>query len=187
MRKWTSSGIPSVARGDSVGDTSALQGLNKAETTEKYGEKQVTEWRRSYAIPPPPVDEASEHFPGNDQRYAGIPRDEIPLAESLSTTGVRMLPEWECNIAPILKSGQNVLITAHGNSLRALVKVLDGVSEDDILGVNIPTGVPLLYELDDDLKPIPQDGAEAPLSGRYLGNAEEIKARAEAVANQTKQ
>jgi 2,3-bisphosphoglycerate-dependent phosphoglycerate mutase len=163
----------------------ALQGLNKTETVQKYGEEQVLEWRRSYAIPPPSVEEASDHYPGNDIRYADIPKDEIPLAESLATTGVRLMPEWEGNIQPLLKDGKTVLITAHGNSLRALVKILDGISEEEILGVNIPTGVPLLYQLDDDLNPVPQEGAASPLSGRYLGNPEEIAARAQAVANQT--
>ena len=146
----------------------------------------MTEWRRSYATPPPPVDPSSEHFPGNDPRYAGIPKSEIPTAESLDLTGKRMLPVWENDVKPLLAEGKNVLITAHGNLLRALVKVLDGISEDDILGVNIPTGVPLLYSLDDNLNPVLQEGAAAPLSGRYLGDPEEIKAKAQAVANQTK-
>lgn len=165
----------------------ALQGLNKAETAEKFGEAQVMEWRRSYAIPPPQVDAGSEHHPQNDRRYRGVDKSLLPSTESLATTGERFMPEWEGKIAPALAEGQNLLITAHGNSLRALVKHLDSISEKDILGVNIPTGVPLVYEIDrKTLKPIPQKGAIAPLQGRYLGDAEKIKQAAAAVANQAK-
>ena len=165
----------------------ALQGLNKAETAEKFGEAKVMEWRRSYAIPPPPVDPKSEHHPQNDQRYRNVPLSDLPATESLATTYQRFMPEWQGRIAPDLKAGKNVLITAHGNSLRALVKHLDNISEKDILAVNIPTGVPLVYEVDrETLKPIKQKGAIAPLQGRYLGDADAIKAAAEAVANQAK-
>jgi len=166
----------------------ALQGLNKAETQEKYGEKQVMEWRRSYAIPPPPVDRQSEHYPGNDPRYKDANPADLPLTESLKTTGERFMPEWNQVIGPKLAAGQNVLITAHGNSLRALVMHLDAISETDILNLNIPTGVPLVYEIDcATLKPVPTKGAIAPLKGRYLGDAEAVAMAAQAVANQTKQ
>jgi len=164
----------------------ALQGLNKAETQAKYGEKLVTEWRRSYATPPPPVDEKSEHFPGNDARYKNVPRAELPKTESLKTTGERFMPEWEREIAPRLRRGENVLIAAHGNSLRALVKHLDDISEKDIVALNIPTGIPLVYEIDrETLKPVKQPGAVAPLSGRYLGDPAAVAAAAAAVAKQT--
>jgi len=165
----------------------ALQGLNKSETQEKYGEKLVMEWRRSYSIPPPPVDKKSEHFPGNDIRYRHVKSSDLPLTESLKTTGERFMPEWNTVIGPKLKHGQNVLITAHGNSLRALVKHLDDISEADILNLNIPTGVPLVYEIDcTTLKPVAQSGAVAPLKGRYLGDPEAVAKAAQAVANQTK-
>jgi 2,3-bisphosphoglycerate-dependent phosphoglycerate mutase len=151
----------------------ALQGLNKGETAEKYGDEQVHIWRRSYAIPPPELELDDERHPSHDQRYAGI--DNLPSTESLATTLERVLPCWNDSIVPELKSGKNVLIAAHGNSLRALVKMLDDVSEDEITGFNIPTGVPLAYELDDDLKP---------LSREFLGDADAIAAAAAAVANQ---
>lgn len=153
----------------------ALQGLNKAETAARHGEDQVLIWRRSYDIPPPPIGEDDERHPRFDPRYAGIPN--LPATESLKTTLERVKPYWESNIAPRLKAGENVLITAHGNSLRALVKMLDNISDDEITGLNIPTGIPLLYELDDNLRPI---------SSRYLGDEEAAKAAAEAVANQAK-
>jgi 2,3-bisphosphoglycerate-dependent phosphoglycerate mutase len=153
----------------------ALQGLNKAETAAKHGEDQVLIWRRSYDIPPPPIDEDDERHPKHDPRYAGIAN--LPATESLKTTLERVQPYWEKHIAPRLRAGENVLITAHGNSLRALVKMLDNISDEEITGLNIPTGIPLLYELDDNLKPI---------SSRYLGDAEAAKAAAEAVANQAK-
>ncbi len=143
-------------------------------------------WRRSYAIPPPDLDASSEFYPGNDPKYADIPKEELPFAESLKTTGERFLPLWETTIVPTIKKGKKVLIAAHGNSLRALVKHLDNISEDTITGLNIPTGVPLVYELDENLKPIPHPDAIAPLSGHYIGNQEEIKARIAGVANQTK-
>ena len=151
----------------------ALQGLNKAETAAKYGDDQVHIWRRSYAIPPPELELSDERHPSHDKRYAGI--DNLPATESLATTLERVLPCWNDCIVPELKSGKNVLIAAHGNSLRALVKMLDEVSEDEITGFNIPTGVPLAYELDDDLKP---------LSREFLGDADAIAAAAAAVANQ---
>jgi 2,3-bisphosphoglycerate-dependent phosphoglycerate mutase len=153
----------------------ALQGLNKAETAAKHGEEQVLIWRRSYDIPPPAIAEDDERHPRFDVRYAGIA--DLPATESLKTTLERVAPYWEANIVPRLKAGENVLITAHGNSLRALVKMLDGISDEEITGLNIPTGIPLLYELDDNLKPI---------SSRYLGDEEAAKKAAEAVANQAK-
>ncbi len=162
----------------------ALQGLDKAATAAKFGEEKVMEWRRSYSIPPPPVELTSQHYPGNDVRYRNVDKTVLPRTESLKTTGERFLPEWESVISPRLKRGENVLIVAHGNSLRALVKHLDNISEKDIIKLNIPTGVPLLYQLDSQLKPIKQKGAVAPLSGRYLGDAQAIAAAAEAVAKQ---
>jgi 2,3-bisphosphoglycerate-dependent phosphoglycerate mutase len=164
----------------------ALQGLNKQETVDKYGKEQVLIWRRSYDIPPPALDESSEHYPGNDPRYADVPKDLLPFTESLKITEERFMVDWEDTFAPAIKSGKRILIAAHGNTLRALVKHLDNISSDEICGLNIPTGVPLIYELDEDLKPIPQEGAIGPLSGRYLGNLEEVKARILGVANQTK-
>jgi 2,3-bisphosphoglycerate-dependent phosphoglycerate mutase len=155
----------------------ALQGLNKAETAEKHGEAQVKIWRRSYDVPPPPLDPSDERFPGRDRRYAGLNGEQLPRAESLKDTVARFLPYWHDTIAPAVKSGQRVLITAHGNSLRALVKYLDNVSEKDILELNIPTGLPLVYELDEELKP---------LRNYYLGDSEEAAKRAAAVAAQGK-
>jgi 2,3-bisphosphoglycerate-dependent phosphoglycerate mutase len=153
----------------------ALQGLNKAETSAKHGDEQVMVWRRSYDIPPPAIAEDDERHPKFDVRYTGI--ENLPATESLKTTLERVEPYWTANIVPRLKAGENVLITAHGNSLRALVKMLDGISNEEITSLNIPTGIPLLYELDDNLKPI---------SSRYLGDAEAAKKAAEAVANQAK-
>jgi len=164
----------------------ALQGLNKQETVDKYGKDQVLVWRRSYDIPPPALDASSEHYPGNDVRYANVPSDLLPFTESLKLTEERFMVDWENTFAPAIKDGKRLLIAAHGNTLRALVKHLDNISAEAICELNIPTGVPLIYELDDDLKPIPQQGAIAPLSGRYLGNLEEVKARILGVANQTK-
>mmetsp|Transcript_33197 Transcript_33197/g.69865 ORF Transcript_33197/g.69865 Transcript_33197/m.69865 type:complete len:288 (-) Transcript_33197:163-1026(-) len=163
----------------------ALQGLDKQQTVDKHGKEQVLVWRRSYDIPPPTVDRTSEHHPGNDPRYAehDFPDD---WTESLKTTLERVTPYYESNIVPQLKSGKDVIIAAHGNSLRALVKHLDNIGEDVIAELNIPTGTPLVYELDDDLKPIPQEGAFGPLSGRYLGDQDAIRARIEGVKNQTK-
>ena len=164
----------------------ALQGLNKQETVDKHGKDQVLIWRRSYDIPPPALDESSEHYPGNHAMYAGVPKEDLPLTESLKLTGERFLVEWEDQLVPLIKSGKKVIIAAHGNSLRALVKHLDNISDDEICGLNIPTGVPLVYELDDDLNPIPHGDAIAPLTGRYLGDQDEIKQRIGAVAAQTK-
>ncbi len=153
----------------------ALQGLNKAETAEKYGDEQVHIWRRSYATPPPALEVDDARHPSHDQRYRGIAN--LPATESLATTLERVTPCWEQLIAPELKSGKNVLIAAHGNSLRALVKMLDGISEDEITGFNIPTGVPIAYELDDDLQPI---------SRNFLGDPDAVAAATAAVANQAK-
>jgi 2,3-bisphosphoglycerate-dependent phosphoglycerate mutase len=155
----------------------ALQGLNKAETAEQHGEEQVKIWRRSYDTPPPALDESDERYPGHDRRYAGLSAEELPLTESLKDTVARFVPYWEGEIAPRVRKGDRVLIVAHGNSLRALVKHLDGMSEEQILGLNIPTGIPLVYELDGDLKPI---------RSYYLGDPEAAKKAAEAVANQAK-
>jgi 2,3-bisphosphoglycerate-dependent phosphoglycerate mutase len=153
----------------------ALQGLNKAETAAKYGDEQVHVWRRSYATPPPPLEADDERHPSHDPRYSGI--SDLPGTESLATTLDRVKPCWEEVIAPQLRAGRNVLIAAHGNSLRALVKMLDEVSEEEITGFNIPTGVPLVYDLDDDLRP---------RSREFLGDPEAIAAAAAAVANQAK-
>jgi 2,3-bisphosphoglycerate-dependent phosphoglycerate mutase len=153
----------------------ALQGLNKAETAAKHGEEQVKIWRRAYAIAPPPLDANDERGPARDPRYQGLPPADLPLTESLKDTVARFLPYWESTIAPRIKSGDRVLIAAHGNSLRALVKYLDGISDEDIVELNIPTGIPLVYELDEDLKPI---------KSYYLGDAEAAKKAAAAVAKQ---
>lgn len=153
----------------------ALQGLNKAETAEKHGDEQVKIWRRSYATPPPALETTDERYPGNDRRYAELTSDELPLTESLKDTVTRFVPYWTKEIAPVIRAGKRVLIAAHGNSLRALVKHLDGISEKEIVGLNIPTGIPLLYELDDELKPI---------GHRYLGDPEAARKAAEAVAQQ---
>jgi 2,3-bisphosphoglycerate-dependent phosphoglycerate mutase len=155
----------------------ALQGLNKAETAEKYGDEQVLIWRRSYDTQPPKLTKDDERYPGFDRRYADLTPEELPLSECLKDTVVRFLPYWNDEIVPVIKSGKRVLIVAHGNSLRALVKYLDHVSDDEIVGLNIPTGVPLVYELDDELKSI---------RSYYLGDPEEVKRKAEAVANQAK-
>ena len=153
----------------------ALQGLNKAETAAKFGEDQVKVWRRSYAIPPPPLEATDPRFPGRDPRYRDLRPDELPLTECLKDTVARFLPYWQDTIAPAILQGKKVLIAAHGNSLRALVKYLDSVSEEDIVELNIPTGMPLVYELDADLKP---------LNRYYLGDPEKVKLAMEAVAAQ---
>jgi len=154
----------------------ALQGLNKAETVGEYGEEQVKVWRRSYDVPPPPLAGDDPRHPGFDPRYASLGREELPSTESLKDTLARVKPYWDSTLAPALRSGQNVLVVAHGNSLRAMVKMLDGMSDEEIVGFNIPTGVPILYELDEALAP----------SGprRFLGDPEAVKAAAEAVARQ---
>ena len=155
----------------------ALQGLNKAETAAQHGDEQVHIWRRSYDIPPPSLERDDERHPRFDARYADLTADVLPATESLKDVVARMLPYWHDAIVPAVRSGRRVLVSAHGNSLRALVKHLDGVSDDEITGLNIPTGIPLVYELNDDLEA---------LSSRYLGDPEAAKAAAEAVANQAK-
>lgn len=165
----------------------ALQGLNKQETVDKHGKEQVLIWRRSYDIPPPAIeDESDENFPGNDPRYTNVDKSELPFTESLKLTEARFMVDWENVFIPEIKSGKKMLIAAHGNTLRALVKHLDNISEDEITGLNIPTGVPLVYELDEDMKPIVHPDAIAPLSGVYLGDLDEVRARIGAVAAQTK-
>jgi 2,3-bisphosphoglycerate-dependent phosphoglycerate mutase len=154
----------------------ALQGLDKAQTVAEHGEAQVKIWRRSYDIPPPPLDHDDPRHPRFDVRYADVDPNLLPATESLKETLERVLPFWEARIAPQLRAGRNVLVVAHGNSLRAMVKMLDDVSEADIVELNIPTGVPLLYELDATLKP---------RSHRYLGDAAAIAAAALAVKRQT--
>ena len=155
----------------------ALQGLNKAETAAKFGEDQVKIWRRSYDIPPPALEKSDPRYPGSDPRYKGLSEKELPLTECLKDTVIRFLPCWHNSIAPEIRAGKRVLIAAHGNSLRALVKYLDNVSDDAIVGLNIPTGMPLVYELDGELKPI---------RSYYLGDPEKVKAAMEAVAAQGK-
>ncbi|MGA2576962.1 MAG: 2,3-diphosphoglycerate-dependent phosphoglycerate mutase [Bryobacteraceae bacterium] len=155
----------------------ALQGLNKSETAAKFGEDQVKIWRRSYDIPPPALTLDDERYPGHDPRYKHLTAQELPLTECLKDTVNRFLPYWHSTIAPAVREGRRVLIAAHGNSLRALVKYLDDVSEEAIVGLNIPTGMPLVYELDSDLKP---------LRSYYLGDPEKVKAAMEAVAAQGK-
>lgn len=155
----------------------ALQGLNKSEMADKYGEEQVKIWRRSYDIPPPPLDKNDPRYPGNDPRYKSLKPEEIPLTESLKDTVARVIPYWEEVIAPTIREGKKVIISAHGNSLRALVKYLDNISDTDIVELNIPTGIPLVYELDQNLKPI---------NKYYLGDPEEVKRAIEAVVAQGK-
>lgn len=155
----------------------ALQGLNKAQTAEKYGEAQVKLWRRSYDVPPPALTPDDDRFPGKDPRYASLRPEELPLSECLKDTVARTLPYWHETIAPTVRAGQRVLVCAHGNSLRGLVKYLDNISDVEIVGLNIPTGIPLVYELDDDLKPI---------RSYYLGDPEAVKRAAQAVADQAK-
>jgi 2,3-bisphosphoglycerate-dependent phosphoglycerate mutase len=153
----------------------ALQGLDKAETAAKYGDDQVKVWRRSYATPPPSLTPEDERCPGRDPRYASLSPEEMPLAESLKDTVARFLPYWHDTIAPAIRAGQRVLIAAHGNSLRALVKYLDDVPEAEIVELNIPTGIPLVYELDDALRP---------RTHAYLGDPDAVRRAAEAVAKQ---
>jgi 2,3-bisphosphoglycerate-dependent phosphoglycerate mutase len=155
----------------------ALQGSNKLETVERFGAEQVKVWRRSYDIPPPALDSLDERNPANDPRYASLEPNDIPLTESLKLTVDRVLPYWHDRIAPQLDAGMQILIASHGNSLRALVKYLDTVSDTDIVGLNIPTGVPLVYELTDDLKPV---------RSFYLGDPEAVEKAAQAVADQTR-
>jgi 2,3-bisphosphoglycerate-dependent phosphoglycerate mutase len=155
----------------------ALQGLDKGETAAKYGDAQVLVWRRSYDTPPPPLAADDERTSFHDPRYAGVPKDSIPLTECLKDTVARVMPVWDEEIAPAIRAGKNILISAHGNSLRALIKMLDNISDEDIVGLNIPNGQPLVYELDADLKPIRH---------YYLGDQAAIAAAVAAVANQGK-
>lgn len=153
----------------------ALQGLNKAETAEKYGNEKVKIWRRSYDVPPPALEITDERYPGKDPRYSELDKNDIPLTESLKLTVDRFLPYWHGSIAPVIKSGKKVIIAAHGNSLRALVMYLDNIPEAEIVELNIPTGIPLVYELDPNLKPVKH---------YYLGDQEAINAAINAVAKQ---
>ena len=155
----------------------ALQGLNKAETAAKYGEAQVKIWRRSYDIQPPALEKDDPRWPGRDPRYASLEPEDVPTTECLKDTVARFLPYWRETIAPTVEAGKRVIIAAHGNSLRALVKYLDNISDEEIVELNIPTGVPLVYELDQSLKPIKH---------YYLGDPEEIRKAQEAVAMQGK-
>ena len=155
----------------------ALQGLDKGETAAKYGDAQVLVWRRSYDTPPPALEASDERTSFHDPRYAGVPKDSIPLTECLKDTVARVMPVWDEEIAPAIRAGKNILISAHGNSLRELIKMLDGISDEDIVGLNIPNGQPLVYELDADLKPIRH---------YYLGDQDAIAAAVAAVANQGK-
>jgi 2,3-bisphosphoglycerate-dependent phosphoglycerate mutase len=156
----------------------ALQGLDKAETAAKHGDEQVKIWRRAYDIAPPPLDLEDERWPGHDERYADVPREDLPRTECLKDTVVRFMPYWHDSIVPSLKAGKRVLVAAHGNSLRALVKELEGISDDDIVGLNIPTGIPRYYRLDDQMRPVEE--------ARYLGDAEAAARAAQAVADQAK-
>jgi 2,3-bisphosphoglycerate-dependent phosphoglycerate mutase len=153
----------------------ALQGLNKAETAKAYGEEQVHLWRRSYDVPPPALELSDPRYPGRELKYLDMPAEEIPRAESLKDTVARFLPYWHGEIVPRIREGKKIIIVAHGNSLRALVKYLDGISESEIPDLNIPTGVPLVYELDDDLKPI---------SHRYLSDPDELEKAVKKVSDQ---
>jgi len=155
----------------------ALQGLNKAETAAKYSEEQVLIWRRSYDVRPPSLEKTDERYPGNDPIYRDLAKEDIPLTECLKDTVERFLPYWHEVLAPTIKSGKRIIISAHGNSLRALVKYLDHISDEDIVKLNIPTGIPLVYELDSELKPI---------KNYYLGDPEEVARAMEAVASQGK-
>jgi 2,3-bisphosphoglycerate-dependent phosphoglycerate mutase len=155
----------------------SLQGLDKGETAAKYGDAQVLVWRRSYDTPPPPLEPGDERTSTHDPRYARLPASSVPLTECLKDTVARVMPAWDDEIAPAIRAGRQILVSAHGNSLRALIKMLDGISDTDIVGLNIPNGQPLVYELDADLKPIRH---------YYLGDQEAIAAAAAAVANQGK-
>lgn len=155
----------------------ALQGLNKAETAAQHGEDQVKIWRRAYATAPPPLDPNDERAPSKDPRYAGLTSAELPLTECLKDTVARVVPYWDAELAPRIKAGHKLIIAAHGNSLRALIKFLDGISDDDIVELNVPTGMPLVYDLDSNLKS---------LGSRYLGDPAKVKAAMDAVAAQGK-
>lgn len=154
-----------------------LQGLNKSETAAKFGDEQVLIWRRSYGVRPPSLKKTDEMYPGNEPKYKDLDEKDLPLAESLKDTLNRVLPYWHETIAPVIKSGKKTIISAHGNSLRALVKYLDHISDEDTLKLNIPTGIPLVYELDDGLKPI---------KSYYLADPEQVRKAMEAVASQGK-
>ncbi len=153
----------------------ALQGLNKSEMAEQYGEEQVHIWRRSYSTQPPALEETDERYPGKDRRYADLTHEQLPLTECLADTVERVMPYWKDTIAPQIKAGKQIIIAAHGNSLRALIKYLDNVLEEEIVGLNIPTGIPLVYELDEELKP---------LKHYYLADEEKLRQAEEAVKNQ---
>jgi 2,3-bisphosphoglycerate-dependent phosphoglycerate mutase len=154
-----------------------LQGLNKAEMAKQYGEDQVLVWRRSYDVPPPALEKTDPRYPGNDPRYKNLKAEELPLTEDLKATVARVMPYWNDTIAKVIKSGKRVLIAAHGNSIRALVKHLDNIPESEIVSLNIPTGIPLVYELDENLKPIKH---------YYLGDQAKVQAAMASVANQGK-
>jgi len=160
----------------------ALTGLNKQETTAKYGEAQVKEWRRSYSVRPPDVDLDSQYYPGNDNKYCHIPLEYLPRAECLKDTVERALPYWTGSITPAIKRGKTILVAAHGNSIRGLLKYIDGIPEDEITSLEIPTGVPLVYHFDSELKPIKSDLATEGLSGYFLADPDDLKAKQERVA-----
>ena len=164
----------------------ALTGLDKKETVAKYGEDQVKLWRRSYDVPPPEIDTGSEYWPGNANEYAHIEEDDLPRSECLKDCVERTVPYWEQEIVPALMRGKTVLVAAHGNSIRGILKHIDGISDEDITGLEIPTGIPLVYQLDDDLKPIKSDRATGVLSGHFLANQEALAAAQQKVADQTK-
>jgi len=165
----------------------ALQGLDKAETAAKHGEEKVTLWRRSYDIPPPAYDSKHPFYTGGERRYADLPASALPLTESTLTCGERVVPFWEKVLKPAMQSGKRLLVVAHGNSLRALIKHIDGFSNEAIIKLNVPTGVPLLYEFDSNYRPIKQAGAMDGLSGRYVAeDLAKIAAEIQAVANQAK-
>jgi len=164
-----------------------LQGLDKKETVVKHGADQVQIWRRSFDLPPPEIEKDNENYTGNDDKYKALKPEEIPVTESLKDVIARVMPYWKESIEPDLKAGKTVFVAAHGNSIRAIVKDIEGISDDVIPGLEIPTATPLVYDLDENLKPMPNSSAVEPLKfGRYLGDAEKIKAAAEAVKNQTK-
>ncbi len=155
----------------------ALQGLNKAEMAAQYGEDQIKLWRRGFAVRPPELTRGDERYPGHEPKYRGLPEGDLPVAESLKDTIARFMPCWHEQIAPVIREGKRIVIAAHGNSLRALVKYLDNISDDEIVELNIPTGIPLIYELDENLKPIRH---------YYLGDLQRVNAAMQAVANQGK-
>jgi len=164
-----------------------LTGLDKKETVQKHGADQVLVWRRSFDVPPPPLEKDSKYHPCKEAKYKDLDPKELPDTECLKDTIARVMPYWESTITPDLKAGKTVFVAAHGNSIRAILKMIEGISDDDITGLEIPTGTPLVYMLDKELKPISSDKAVDPLKfGFYLGDAEKIKAAAEAVKNQTK-